>query len=56
MYGVFIGYFLSTLVRTFFICFTSGDNCVKWHIKDGVAVVRFDTPDSKVILVCCNAG
>lgn len=28
---------------------------MKCHIKDGVAVVRFDTPDSKVILVCCNA-
>ena len=39
--------------RTFRMCFTLiGDSCVKFHIKDGVAVVKFDTPDSKVVLVC----
>lgn len=27
---------------------SAADNCVKCHIQDGVAVVRFDTPDSKV--------
>lgn len=32
----------------FFICLCVADNCVKCHIQDGVAVVRFDTPDSKV--------
>lgn len=26
----------------------AGDSCVKCNIKDGVAVVKFDTPDSKV--------
>ena len=25
-----------------------GDKCVKCDIKDGVAIVKFDTPDSKV--------
>ena len=34
------------------LCFTlTGDSCVKYNIKDGVAVVKFDTPDSKVVLV-----
>lgn len=27
---------------------SAADKCVKCHIQDGVAVVRFDTPDSKV--------
>lgn len=27
---------------------SAADSCVKCHIQDGVAVVRFDTPDSKV--------
>lgn len=26
-----------------------GDKCVKCDIKDGVAIVKFDTPDSKVM-------
>ena len=36
----------------FFICLCVADNCVKCHIQDGVAVVRFDTPDSKVSPKC----
>ena len=41
------------VVRTFCMCFSLiGDSCVKCHINDGVAVVKFDTPDSKVGLIC----
>ena len=47
-----IHFFICLFLIHFFICLCIADNCVKCHIQDGVAVVRFDTPDSKVSLKC----